>query len=593
MQRATALKSLVTQNQPQQFDRPSDKALFLVRQGVSIRGAAHAAGLSPSTVSALVRRADADRAATGPFEPNSAIPPPAPPGAWATDQPPPASTEFRRGYHDQTFRSFSAPLAFDGWSLPRVRMAISMHRQGIFLESSTLCYVIGSFSPVLAALAQRMAPALICPKIIKGGSRGLARMVRKEVEAQIAPAEGLSPSIYFPSTNWGQIGFELAFMGFSVLQHVYGDPDPMTGIRPVFTRPWPTWATQYYRYRKTYVAITNSGPVDILNDGKFTIIQDTPESHLLGPIVALGEESFDAKATQRARASYIDKYGNPKWIAEMPPGVGPATAEGAAMAAALAQVRNPDGYAITPSGSKVSIQGLESGRSVAMQSALESNLMLVALALVGNDGTITRGSGGVYSAPIFAGVRRDLVDRDIHAIIRGVNVGHVLPYTRFNYGATAEAERPSWEDPALDIPLPDPDADARMKSYADRLLNRSKIITEMRLSGIIVTQEKFDEISVALDLPKAALRDPKGEQIPNVGTTDMKPGSDPAATVNEDVAAEPAEPERATVGGADPNSDPDDDDDAEDGDDALASSATGGGGSTAGGETKRSRQAPG
>lgn len=465
-----------------------------------------------------------------PFAPGQQLPARVPPPAWSTDQPPPPPERpaFVAGYHDHTFQSFSAPLSFDGWGVERIRAAISQHRQGLFLESSTLAVSILGFAPVLAALGQAVAPALHLDRHIRGGSRGLARLVAAELEDQLVPRAGLLPSPYFPPTLWGSIAIDLRLPGFAVLQHVDGDPDPATGVRSRYTRRWPTWATQYYRYRRTFVALTTDGPVDILNDGKFTLIADEEEPHLTGAIAALGEEVLSGQSTRRARDSWIDCYGHPKWVGVMPEKIAPISPEGDAFVAAISTMMGPQGFGALPHGSEVDTVGLNGEASGSFREALDNVIIHIAMALLGSDGTIRaggEGAAGPYRSPMFQGVRRDLVARMLAAMVRGVNQGHIAPYCDFNYSSGIEAARArgQWVDPVLDIPLPDPDADARMKSYADRSKARAEIIQSDRAAGIAVTPDRLSKLTAALDLDPVEL-DPEGPPDEN-GDNDGKDAS--------------------------------------------------------------------
>ena len=499
------------------------KLLGLMADGVSLRAAAAAVGIPKSTASDMVRssRSGPSGIASNQGTPgvpfSGAIEPPAsvPPLDWNNDQtaPPPDPLVFREGYHDRSFRQYMAPLAFDGWDLDRVRNAISMHCQGIFLESSQLAIAVSRFGPVTAALKQRVAPALGRPRQVHAGTRGLSKVLGREIERQLAPRLGLRPSPYFPPILWGSIGIDLAMMGFSVLQHAYGAPNPDTGIRMVYTRRWPTWAVQYWRPRRTFIAMTTEGPVDIISgDGKFTLVADSEEPHLEAAIIPLGEEALDGKSTQRARASYVDKYGNPKWVGIMPQGVAVRSKEGDAFFDALATIRGPDGYGAIPFGSQLDIRGLTSGQSDTFKDALESNWQYVAAILLGSDGTMTRGTG-VYSAPIFAGVRRDLVERDLKAEIRAVNCGHVAPWLAFNY-ASSIAEARGWIDPVFDIPLPDPDADARIESIGKRTKMFIEIQKAKADAGFEVSQDSVDEDAATFEIEAPKLAVSENKRVP-------------------------------------------------------------------------------
>lgn len=478
-----------------------ERFLRLTRdEGVSVRAAARAANIPHTTAARIYAQSEL------PYSGGAQSPAVIPPPAWDSDQPrPPPAFEFVPGYNAHAFKSFIAPLTFDGFSLERVRNAISLHRQGIFLESSALAITIMGYGPVIAALGQRVAPALALPRLVRSGTRGLSRVLGAMVRDQLAPRAGLMPSQYFPPTLWGSMAIDLAQMGFAVLQHVYGDPDPVTGVRMVYTRRWPTWAVQYYRYRRTFVAITTDGPVDIINDGKFTLVADNEEPHFMGAIVALGEEAFDGVATKRARAQWIDRYGDPKLVGKMPANVGVRSPEGQAFFQALSTLRGPDGFGALPAGSSLEWSALSAQQSTAFETALASNWQYVAAILLGSDGTMTRGTG-VYSAPIFAGVRRDLVDRDLKAMVRAVNQGHVAPWLDANFSASI-AVAGGWVEPVLDIPLPDPDGDARQASIATRMKAVVDQVAAERTAGCVVTQERVNQIADSLGVDAPTLAD--------------------------------------------------------------------------------------
>jgi hypothetical protein len=580
-------------------DSSSAKLLRLVREGVGITAAARAAGVSPRTARRVVAASEGAPGSallapeprqpyTGGPQPPADLPPPMP----LVDQPrpPPTRFEYDPRYHGHTFQSFSAPVAFDGWTLKRARDAVSMHRQGWFLESSTLAIVLLSFAPVLAAIGQRLAPALALPRKIKCGTRGLSRILGAEVEKQIAPSSGLLPSPYFPPTLWGATGFDLAFMGFTVWQHAYGEPDPETGVRMCYTRRWPSWAVNYYRYRRQFVALTSEGPIDIVSgDGKWTIIADSEEPHFLGAIVALPEEVLAGIFDKRAWSSYIDKYGNPKWIATMPPGTGVRTPEGEALFDALATIRGPDGFGIAPNGTAIKLEGLTAGASTVVKDAIESHWQYIAAVILGSDGTMTRGTG-VYSAPIFAGVRRDLVDRDLRAIVRGANSGHIAPWLAFNYAASIE-EASGWIDPVLDIPLPDPDADARIKSYSDRVKSFHEII-EKEARWFVITQERVEQLAKSLEIEPPVLNlkaiykvsEQSREKFTKVDEAREAEGMTPLGDDRGQLFVSELEAPPNTGGEETPPETPPDETTGSQGPAELASAATNGGGSTTAGE---------
>ena len=452
-------------------------------------------------------RLDVPGQTPAPFGPGPRPPANPPPNAWNTDQPPapPERVVFREGYHDRTFRAFAQPLGFDGWTVERIRNAIAQHDIGIFIESSMLTVTVRRFGPVFAALAQAIAPILALPREVLGGTRGFSRVAAEEITAQLAPRQGLLPSPYFPPTLWGAMAIEYRMMGFAVLQHVYGDPDPITGVRPVYTRRWPTWAVNYYPARRTFVALTDSGPVDIISgDGKFTLVADSDEPHFDGAIRALGLEVLAGVLGDQSLSSYVDRYGNPKLWATMPPDTATRSPAGDDFFEALATLQGPNGYGALPYGSVLQWAQLSASQSTMFKDLDEKITRRCVSILLGTDGTVSSGTGGVYLSPTYEGVARTNVARTLSACVRAVNLGHVAPFLSLNYAATI-AETRGWVEPVLSIPLPDPNADARRAAYAARSKERTDILAAERAAGLDVTQERVDQLSAELGLQTIAL----------------------------------------------------------------------------------------
>lgn len=446
--------------------------------------------------------------AAAPFGPRPYEQPPAnaPAPAYMTDQPvaPQGEPAFRGGYHDHTFTNAAPPMFFGGRTIEVARQDIENHDSGVsFWGSSALTIASTRHPAVFSALGIRCAPSIALPRQILGGTRGLARMVREEVEQQLCPRMGLLPSPCFPSTLWAAIAVDLALMGFAVLQHVYGPADSR-GVRRIYTRRWPTWAVQYQAWRRTYVVITSEGTFDILNDGKFTIIGKTDTPHLQGAIRALALPVLDGIQVIQARAQWIDRFSDPKFIATMPPDVAARSDIGKALYRAIELIRGPGGWGVVPNGTVVTAVGLEAKASVCFKDALDSDDSYIGAILTGIN---TGADGGVYKPLVFWGILRSTVGDDLAAQNRGINQGHVYPYTIFNYSAAIEQdrERGTWTDPVLDTPLPDPEADARNKAYIDKMKGAAELLKMERENGADDLQARADIHYAAIGEPAPAL----------------------------------------------------------------------------------------
>lgn len=441
-------------------------------------------------------------AVASPFGPPSPTDPRpvVPPGSYGTDQPPPAPERVSliSGYHDVTFRTGGYAQQIGGWSVERMRNAIEMgDSSGYFLEAWTLAVACTRFAPIFAALRQRISPELGLQRRILGGARGPSRIAREEIESQLAPRDGEHPSPTFPANLWGAIGICLAMMGFAILQHVYGPPSGPNGWRPVYTRLWPPWAVYFQRYRKTFVAITREAAnCDIIDgDGKWTIIATSDEPFTQGAVRALGPEYLAGGFTEQAQQAYIDAWANPHPIATMPPNIGPETPEGRLFFAAAQEFRKPGGVILLPNGATLTMAEMHATASKVTDQALARVVMYVFFALLGNNGSAGKvGEGGVYPSPHLFDAKEEIVRDDTRAIVRGINQGRVRPWTQINIGEVATY-------PALDIPLPDPEQDARAKSFGERVAKLEEILAKKYENGQSPTQEQVDELALGLVVP--------------------------------------------------------------------------------------------
>jgi hypothetical protein len=430
-----------------------------------------------------------------------------PPIDWmrADREPGPDWFTFTPGYNDRTLENRSAPQSFEGFDLARIRNAVALHRLGNFYESSTMAVALMSFAPVLAALQQATARILATPRHIKGGERGLARLVAREIEEAVVPQGSLLPSPYVPPELWGTTAIYLRNMGFCVHQHVDGKPDKVTGVRPRYTRIWEPWAVRRTRNPAKWLAITTAGEVEILNDGKFTLVIDENEGHLTGAVVALGEPVLGGIVTMCARNGWLDFFGDPKLYATLPEKVPTQGEAGNAFEAAVETIYGPAGRGVLPFGSTLQAVALPGVGASQFREALYDSIALIGMIYLGSGGTMS--NEGVYVSPGFFGVQHDLIARPVACMVRGLNQGHIAPYCDINYGAQIEAAKRAgtWKYPILGVDLADPDQASRIESVVKRETARTDILVKRRDAGIDTTQDDADKLSEDLDLRSVQL----------------------------------------------------------------------------------------
>lgn len=426
---------------------------------------------------------------------------------WTRDQPPtaPRRASYQAGYSDHVYQQFSAPIGFDGFGLDRIYAANSMHRLGTFYESSALMVAALGYAPVLAALQQAVAPILALPRHVHGGDTGLARLVALEVEEQIVPHGGLLPSPYLPPALWGTLSIYLRMMGFGCLQHIDGDMDPETGVRPRYTRIAEPWAIQRTRSPRKAIFFSTEGPVEICNDGKFTLVEDEQEGHLTGAVLALGTEAAAGRLTQDARLKWLDFFASPKLWLTLPEHVPTVGQAGDAFVASLEGVYGPDGRGVGPFGSKLEAVAIPGEGAGQFRDAILDGIIHIFMVLTGSAGTV--GSGGPSGAGPYQAkdggvwsVRHDLIARPTLAMVRAINQGHVAPYC-------AQYALPLAECPVLEIPVPQPDRDQRIASEVSRYKALTDQVTAERSAGAVVDQDRVKLLAGAFEVKPFTLAD--------------------------------------------------------------------------------------
>lgn len=405
-------------------------------------------------------------------------------------------------YLRHEFKTYQSVNPWVGsWDVATMRSAIDAHDNGYFYYSSAAAVKITQFAPIFGALRQRVEPPLGFQRRVLGGGRGLDRIVRAEIEAQFG-----DESDSYPSWLLGDIYKALALMGFCWLQHTYRPSTDGMTLEPR-TRPWPTAAVQWIQHRGVYQALTLEGPIDLVDgDGHWSLVGHGEAPHLNGAIRALGTEFMDGAYARRDRSDYGDRFAHPKPIATLPDKIAVGSPEGKETADVVRDLGEPGSGGVFMHGTDVEM--LEVAGSVAVSifdQIFATAWTNVACALLGTDGTLSKGTGGVYASPMFAGVKLEIIRSDVKAEQRAANRGHIAPQLELNYAGQLTVK------PRLDIPLPDPERDARTTALAKRHLDLAAIAKAEREAGFVVDQPRVDELAAALDVAPPTLEAKKAQ----------------------------------------------------------------------------------
>lgn len=383
-----------------------------------------------------------------------------------------------------------------GWTVHRMRRAIEAHDRGSFADSYAAAEKVTQWAMVFGAIGQRISPSVRFPRAVEGGTEGLDLVVRREAEELfVGEKTTLGPAFpSFWSTVWNH-----AMMGFCWWQTAWVPSADGSLVVPRSTI-WPCESVMYDMGRTKWVAITlEEGLIDIdPNDPRWTLVADGDRPWLSGAIRAIGSEYVDAAFTKDDRSSYSDEHGRPKPIGILPPNTPVDSPEGKAAFETLKIMRESEAGGIWPHG--MTVEQLESSANTAtlFRDILDSAGMAVAIAVLGTDGTMSKGTGGVYSSPTYAGVAENRVGADVTVTERAANV--VLGrYRTRNYKSGVRVP------PRAVIRMPDTQRDARTKSLSERLLALHSIIKAEQGSNCIVTQDRVNTLSAQLDVPPPTL----------------------------------------------------------------------------------------
>jgi hypothetical protein len=387
------------------------------------------------------------------------------------------------------------------WSVEDVRGAINQHDAGWFAMSASLAVVASRFPTIYGPLEQRLGIPLGVEREIVGGDRGPARRAKEDFATYMRRMESEFEDIFLPH----------CMMGVSWLHTHYvergGDLLPTTKV-------WPSVGTRFNETWGRYEALTSEGWIAMPDgDGKWTKVGSGERPHRLGAIRALGEPWAKAAYAERDEAGLTAFLGRLAPYAILPEAKGgtggaavtPKSKEGLEIAEALKMLGRARGGGLFPAGTKInSLDGIDAGTASLFTDIFGRSKSNHAIAILGTDGTVSPGSGGVYVSPIFGRVALTTIRRDIAHGTRAFNQ-IARTTTTLNYGEAVQSPEYKWL-------LPDPSEAERRDALAKAYAAFNATVKGWRDAGLDVTDN--DIAALAADL---GVKAPTGTPTPGVG----------------------------------------------------------------------------
>lgn len=345
-------------------------------------------------------------------------------------------------------------------------------------------------SNVIAALGQRVAPWLGCKHEASGTEEELALlapMLKRVLTAAIVR----------------DIAEDLAMCGMAVLHHSYtASADGLSWTPTV--KVWNLETVDYDHASAAYYAWTRElGRVRIQHgDGVWTIIgshANVPHEH--GAVIPLAmsvASNLTAMIDQNQTSNAIR---SPKLIGTLPSSVPVRSEIGNDLEAALVKLLQGLGVSVVSNGTEVeklefNASGIGQFYDVTSKLSRED----IYRALIWEPGTANAAGGNYVKEMGMRDVLYSCVKADTILAADALTEGLIRPFLYFNRGIT-ETEA------SISYPLPDPDEDARMKSYAERHEKLVAIIESRRKAGFEVTQRDVDLIAADLRVYAPRLAD--------------------------------------------------------------------------------------
>lgn len=392
---------------------------------------------------------------------------------------------------------------------------------------------------IFSALSQRVSTPIGLPwHVENSGFRGGLGASARAVAAVGALFERTSVSC--PQPVQESLVRDAVMAGVGIAQiHWVTTPEAWIPI----VEPWPLAFTRWDSTARQFVVTTTKGEVPIEHgQGKWIILTPNgPRSWMYGALRALSEPWSDRQLTIRYRSQHAGAHGSPTPVGTLPEGISTDSKEGSQFLAMLRQMREGRIAALKPFGSEIAMLEAHTNAADVFGSIISNETDDIVACLLGQDGTAKKGS--VYTAPVFDGVRFDLVERDVGALDAALTTGLVEWFVRLNFDERAM--------PSICHVVPDPEEDGRLAAKRARYDGFFATWRALQGAGFVGDQPTAERLAheYGIESPMVAVRGAR----PEVALTPSDLAS--VVTVNEARASAGLGPLVLASGERDPSGD--------------------------------------
>lgn len=440
------------------------------------------------------------------------------------------------GYLEQTFDPPSPSTFINTWTVDLIRGYRVRHDLGEFLASSAIVDALVTDPRVLASLGQRVSTPVNLTHEVKTaelprGAKGKASLA-DEARDEVAAMFGRFAKTCPPHVQ-KEIVACFVMCGVAIAQNVW-TPKPDGSRWDVEVRPWPIEYVVWNNGLRKYQILHSRGLETIEHgDGKWIIFAPWGyRSWMRGALRALSMPWADRQYGVRYRSQHAAIHGTPMPIGTLPANLPIDGLEGKKFQTLIRGIRAGRTAGVKPYGSVIEMLEAKTVAFQIFNDIVKNGNEDIAIALLGQDGTIAKGS--VYTPPMLEGVRFDLVEDDAVGFDAPISSGMILPWTLVNHGDADVM-------PHAQHQVPNPEEDQRLDAQRAKWEAFAEVWTELVDGGFERTQDAADALAADFNLTAPMLaEEPPPLPLPTPPGALPPPPPPPGAPPSEPPATQPS-----------------------------------------------------